>query len=288
MDSSSVGKSEGGTGKSIWANMFEHLLPTYVIDAKSPRLTDDPHLYDGVDDRTDVVVFDDCRRNLNFEFFLSQITRGLTVNPKGEKKFTIDPPKFIFTTNHAIRGSGNSFHRRQYIISFSNYYNGLRSPKDDFGNIFFYEWEGEQWNLFYNLMAQCVQLYLKYGLAHTGNDDSIIARKLRQEMGESFLDFADTYFASGSEFLNVKISIIPCFEHFVKEYPQQRKFANKTNFKQKLQYYAKYSGMDFNPPPNKKRIRSNSKEYFVISDGNYNHALCSDSKYDHFPLTQDF
>ena len=38
------GRSEGGTGKSIWAKMFKHVVPTVTISAKNPRLTEDQHL----------------------------------------------------------------------------------------------------------------------------------------------------------------------------------------------------------------------------------------------------
>ena len=42
---SEVGKSQGGSGKSIYATMFEKLLPTVVIDGKKRNISEDPHLY---------------------------------------------------------------------------------------------------------------------------------------------------------------------------------------------------------------------------------------------------
>ena len=36
---------------------------------------------------------------------------------------------------------------------------------EDFGLNFWSEWDGtEQWNLFYNFMSECLQLYLEIGL----------------------------------------------------------------------------------------------------------------------------
>ena len=76
------------------------------------------HLYENADERTQIILFDDVRVNFNFEFLFSQITTGLLINPKGEKRYKVDPPKFIVITNHALNGDGNSFDRRQYAISF--------------------------------------------------------------------------------------------------------------------------------------------------------------------------
>ena len=35
---------------------------------------------------------------------------------------------------------------------------------DDFGVLFFSEWDFTQWNLTWNMLANCIQLYLKFGV----------------------------------------------------------------------------------------------------------------------------
>ena len=82
----------------------------------------------------------------------------------------------------------------QWIIAFSDYYNDNFSPLDDFGQLFFDEWDFEQWNLFWNLLATCVQLYLKHGYVASPGE-RIEIRKLRQEMTEEFLSWAEEYFS---------------------------------------------------------------------------------------------
>lgn len=267
---SEVGRSEGGTGKSIWSTMFEKLVPTEVLDGKRPRLQDDPFIYENVDERTQVIVFDDCRVNLDFEFFLSQITRGVTVNPKGLKRFKIDAPKFIFSTNHAVNGEGNSFERRQYYISFSDYYNKHRTPADDLGRLMFHEWDWEQWNYFYNFMACCVQTYLRYPDLNTYTipSDDVRRRQLRQRMGEEFLEFMETWWADR---INQAVQKSWAMEEYFKLAPMERRFVKATTFKIKLQAYCEYTGLRLNPGT-EGRLRAHGEEFLVVADDKFNRA----------------
>lgn len=267
-----VGKAEGGTGKSIFCTMFKHIIPTHIIDGKSHSLTTDQFIYDGVNERTQAVVFDDCRVNLDFEFFFSQITNGITVNSKGEKKFKVGPKKMLFTTNNMINGEGNSFERRQYTIAFSNYYNSYRTPKDDLGRILFLEWDHEQWNLFYHYIAASTMAWLKYGFTMTIPKDNIVRRRVRQYIGEDFLEWADLFWDSSGEHRNNEVALSMCYNDFITAYPQQRKYINTRNFKRKVAEYCGYKGYDFNPQRHTftdQRIRKNGKEYLCVADDQY-------------------
>lgn len=279
-----VGKSQGGTGKSIYATMFEHLLPTEIIDAKKPRLQDDPHIYENVDERTAIIVFDDCRVNLDFEYFFSQITRGLDVNPKGQKRFKVQAPKFIFSTNHAMNGEGNSFARRQYLLAFSDYFNEHRTPADVFGQqLFSAEWDFDQWNLFYNFMATCIQVYLKYNdlNKYTIPSADIERRKLRQRIGENFLDFAETYFSDGGTpdkfdsdtptagFLNRPVNKDRLISDYLKAFPKERSFTNARLLKEKTRLYCVYKNLFFNPGAGSDgRLKNSGSEYILVADDN--------------------
>lgn len=270
---SEVGKSEGGTGKSLWAKMFQHIVPQIVIDGKKKNLEDDNHLYERVDERTKIILFDDVRVNFPFEFLFSQITTGILVNPKGEKSYNLPPPKFIIATNHMVNGEGNSFDRRQYSISFSDYYNAFRTVYDDFGHQLFHEWDNEQWNLFYNWMATCIQVYLKYDLKYTVPQDVIRKRKLRQDIGENFLEFVSLFFhtypdddGQKGKMLNKRIELVYLLNKYLDKYQAERRYMNGKRFKDKFKKYAKYSGLEYNPEKMGKRIMSNSKEYIMLAD----------------------
>lgn len=271
---SEVGKSQGGTGKSIWGKQFQHLFPVAIVDGKKKNIEDDNFIYEAVDERTGAIVFDDVRVNFNFEFLFSQITTGVTVNKKGQPQFTVDPPKFIVITNHALNGDGNSFQRRQYQISFSDFFNAHRTVSDHFGHQLFYDWDYTQWNLFYNWMATCIQHYLKYGLSFGSVSEELQRRKLRQLMGENFLDWASIVFDISRRddgipngiFLNQKVNKVFMTERYLEVYPNDRKYIDARSIKQRIQWYCEYTGLEFNPITKGERIKSNGKEYFIVAD----------------------
>lgn len=276
-----VGKSHGGTGKSIWAKQFEHLVPMEVIDGKKKNIEEDNHLYEEVDERTKIVLFDDVRVNFNFEFLFSHITTGVTVNPKGEKRYKIAPPKFVITTNHSLNGDDNSHDRRQYNISFSDYFNRARTVGDHYGHQFFHEWDFDQWNYFYNWLATCLQHYLKYRLVNVATDDILNRRRLRQTIGENFLNWATLVFdtrknqdgSSIGVFLNKRVEKKFLLDSYLEEYPRDSRFVDATKLKEKLQKYCEYARIDFNLPTQGERIKSNGKEYFIVSNEQYTQAM---------------
>lgn len=267
-----AGLSEGGTGKSIYGGMFEYLLRQFYIDGKSSKLTEDPFIFDGVDDRTDYILVDDCRPTLDFEFFLSKITKGVTANWKGMQKFLAGLIPFLFTTNHTIRGFDRSFLRRQYIIAFSDYFNQDRDPRKVLGHDLFDDWVGQheiQWDYFLNFMAHCLSLFIRYRLRSWAPDEEIVRRRLRGEIKEQWLDWFETHYYDGSPLVNVRRSIDDAIEHFLKTNPSHRNYTNKGVFKEKAKLFCRYAGYDYNLPGGKDgRIRNSDSniEYFIISN----------------------
>jgi hypothetical protein len=266
---SEVGSSNGGTGKSLWSKQFDHVVPSVIIDGKKKNIEEDNFLYSKVDERTQVIVFDDVRINFNFEMLFSHITTSIEVNRKGKDSYNLEPPKFIIPTNHSLRGDGASFTRRQYVISFSDYYNEHRRVDQDFGRQFFNEWEWEQWNYFYNWIALCLQTYLKHRLTFEINQDDIKKRKLRQAIGENFLDWAETNFAFNGDLVNMKIEKNYVRNKFLDLYPKEHRYINARHFTKKMKMYAEYAELDYNITAKGARLRSNGKEYYLISDDRF-------------------
>ena len=237
-------------------------------------------------EKTEIVFLDDVRANLDFEFFFPLITGKLTVNQKGNKKFTLSSektPKLIISTNHAINGEGASFKDRQFCIAFSDFYNEKHKPTDDFNTTFFDEWEYDQWNLFYNFMARCLQAFLKYGFINPP-DERLEKRRRRQLMGEEFLAWAEEYYspvdksdqdydtleeAMESSNLNIKITRKELHSNFCECFPRVRKWLTPPMFKNKMKSYCKYKGLIFNPSGENfiydgRDIKSGGKEYFIV------------------------
>lgn len=269
MVESEVGISNGGTGKSVYSLMVEKVVPTFVIDGQSPNVAKENHLYDGVDERTKVIVFDDCRVNFDINFLFSQITRGITVNPKFGKKFILPSPKIILNTNHAFNGEGNSFARRQFYVAFSDYYNEHRTPIEDFGHLLFDDWDHIQWNFFYNMIFIAIQSYFRYGLKYTIPVQNIENRKLRQNMGENFLEWATDNWNKAGFWLNNHVEKKFCYDSFISDFPNERKFVNLRTFKKKVIMFCAYSGLQFNIEKDGGQIKSGNNEYLCVSDRDY-------------------
>ncbi|MFZ4523264.1 MAG: CHC2 zinc finger domain-containing protein [Bacteroidales bacterium] len=290
---SEVGESNGRTGKSIVGFAIGEVIPQCYIGAKSKDLENDPFIFEEVSEKTDSIFLDDVRANIDFEFFFPIITGKLTVNSKGQKKYTLserDTPKMYLTTNHAINGSSSSFKDRQALVAFSDYYNEYFKPVDDFGINFFDEWDDRQWNLFYNFMADCLRLYFHaadqgWGYNHSGliqpPTDRLDQRRLRQFIGEDFLTWAGEYFnVEGPECINsmsvqnmnVPIPRAELYNDFLEKTPTQRKFITPHRFKKKMIAWCEYQLAKFNPQIQDKFGKSGGDhksggiEYFTIAN----------------------
>jgi len=276
-DESAVGRSQGGTGKSIWSSQFDFMMPTEVIDGKSKTIEDDKHVYELVDERTRLITFDDVRVNFNFEWLFSQITRGIVTNPKGQKRTRLLPPKFVINTNHAINGEGNSFKRRQYLLGFSDYYNEYRTPYDDYGYQLFQDWDYVEWNRYYNWIATTGMLYLRHRLDYTIPEEALEKRRLRQQIGEGFIEWATLVFDTEQDaagvrsgiYLNKKLERSWLYSKFLDQYPEEKRYTTNRLFKEKLQKYCEYAGLHFNPTTSGSRLKSNGKEYMIIGSKDF-------------------
>ncbi len=290
-----IGDSNGRTGKSIFGFAIGKAIPQTYIGAKSKDLTDDPFIWEEVSEKTDNIFLDDVRANIDFEFFFPVITGKITINTKGTKKFTLseqDTPKILLTTNHAINGESASFKDRQHLIAFSDYYNDNHKPIEDFGINFFDEWGQEQWNLFYNFIGRCLQLYFKaarlgWGLNGTGLIQGPIERlemrRLRQFIGEAYLTWADEYYGTGDDVesddikggnINIKIPRNELYNAFLDKNQNERKFVNPFKFKKKIMSYCLFRKLKFNPQRDQVEgkpgdDKAGGVEYFTIANAKY-------------------
>lgn len=263
---SEVGASNGRTGKSLFGRALEQVIPQAYIPAKNKKITEDNFLYGEVTEKTKNIFLDDVRANIDFEFFFPVISGKLKVNPKGGQPFTLDQedtPKLLLTTNHAINGEGSSFRDRQAFVAFSDWYNDIHKPIDDFGVNFFSEWEQDQWNLFYNLMATCIQLYfqsLRDGWAGKNKGivdppmESLEKRRLRQQIGEDFMTWAEVTFAvdtngkplDETSKIGQRNSRKELYDDFLNQHQHARKYVTASSFKKRMVYYCQYKGFHFN------------------------------------------
>jgi hypothetical protein len=271
---------------------LEQLVPTVTIPGKKRDLLDDKFLFEEVDQRTAVIFFDDVRQNFDFEFLFPYITGKFTLEKKGLGKMTLPREfvqKFYIATNHALNGEGSSFEDRQFMLGFSNWYNSKHKPIDDFKTMFFDEWDGKQWNLFYNFAAMALHFYFKYGLIDAPSE-KLLNRKLRQEIGEQFLDWAEEYFSNPAN-VNTQIYKDTLYQSskgetdniihgdgFVTKYPTQRRWTTIQVFKTKIKLYCQFKGYDYNPSKKGGDIKKGGKEFLEIFIPEEDYALLHQDK----------
>lgn len=282
---SEVGESNGRSGKSLIGELMRNVMPIAYIPGKRSDIFNDQFIWNDVQENTKLVFIDDVLQNFNFEFLFPNITGDWSVNYKGGRRITFpfpQSPKIYIATNHAIRGVGSSFTDRQWLLAFSDFYNDTHKPADDFGSLFFSEWDYEQWNLCWNLLANCIQLYLKFAIIQAPGE-RLEQRKLRQEIGETFISWADEYFSDSSH-LGVRLVRKELYDAFCNYDPAQRKFISTTAFKKKFVMFCEWKGFVFNPQKYDSRTglpyqvdkdgravvddKAGGIEYFTVGNGN--------------------
>lgn len=290
---SPVGDSQGRSGKSLMSKALEQMVKVVTIPGKGLDLVNDRFAFEQVTSQTRVITLDDLDMHFDFELLFPSITGGVQVNGKGKQRFTLEghqKPKFLLTTNHAILGSSGSFRDRQFKVAFSNYFDEDYKPEMEYGCQFFSEdWDQEQWNLFYNLMAECMELYLlaqkhKWGVAGSGliesPCDNLDKRLLRQTMTESFyqwmveylgIDEMDPQNVEGTH-LNQRIERPNMYESYKSKLSQKElAWMTPQKFYKHILDFCQYFGYELNPqyPRNAKGIptkrdTSGGLEFFTI------------------------
>jgi hypothetical protein len=180
---------EGGTGKGLFMNALGHMKKVVTIDGKSFTF-ERSFAYQLVSADTQILVFDDVKKNFDFERLFSVVTEGLTLEKKNKDAIKIPfskSPKIAITTNYAIKGAGNSFARRKWELELHQYYNKSFTPLDEFGKLMFGDWDEDDWCEFDNYMIGCLQGYLNTGLVKS----KFVNLKIRQLSAETCHDFIE-------------------------------------------------------------------------------------------------
>ena len=180
---------EGGTGKGVFMNALSHMKKLVTIDGKAFDFAKS-FAYQLVSADTQILCFDDVKKYFDFERLFSVVTEGLTLEKKNKDAIKIPfskSPKIAITTNYAIKGAGNSFQRRKWELELYQHYNKSFTPQDEFGRLFFGDWDDDEWCVFDNYMIQCLQLYLREGLVQS----EFVNLKIRQLSAETSHDFIE-------------------------------------------------------------------------------------------------
>jgi len=229
----------GGSGKGLFCNALSKMKKVASIDGKTFEFTKSfPYQTVGTD--TQLLVFDDVKKNFSFESLFSLITEGLTLEYKGQDAVKLPiskSPKILITTNYTIGGVGGSFERRKFEVEFSSYFNSKFTPLDEFNHMFFDDWDNAEWSRFDNYMINCCQFYLQNGLVK----NSFVNLELRKFIAETCKEFYDW---ANKETLpiGVRLPKDEIYDLLIKDSSDLGKWLRKRTLNKWLKIYADFHG----------------------------------------------
>lgn len=184
------GMACGGSGKNLMQMCLEYVRAVEYIDGKELDKKD-KFKFQNVTVDTQLVIIDDYEGDIK-ELF-TKVTGHFAIEKKGLKKTTVpfkESPKILVSSNNAPKGFSASFARRLHLLEFSNHYNDIHTPADEFGDSDFFgdDWGQDDFNMLYSFLFDCVQIYQKQGLMETSSLD-LKEKQLIHNTGRNFAEF---------------------------------------------------------------------------------------------------
>jgi hypothetical protein len=188
---------------------------------------------------TQILAFDDVKKNFDFEQLFMIVSEGITVNRKNKDEIFIPfnrSPKIVITTNYVISGAGGSHDRRRHEIEFFQYFNATNSPLKEYGRLLFDQWSTDDWSRFDNYMIKNLQMFLRNGLTNTISINAE-AKRFIQATSKDFFDFiSDNPLLLDVYYFNTEL-----LNQFQNEYNGYKEM-NPQKFSKWIAEYGKYKG----------------------------------------------
>lgn len=229
----------GGSGKGILCNALSKMKRVDILDGKIFD-SNKSFAYQTVGADSQILVFDDVRKNFGFENLFSLITEGITIEKKNKDAIHIPvskSPKIVITTNYTIGGVGGSHERRKFEIELSAHFGAHHTPFDEFNKMLFDDWDLKEWQKFDNFMIWCIQQYLDLGLVKYEHQN-LKKRKYIKQTSFEFTEWVEDGNLPTNERLDKKL----LFDNFIEEYPDFKKWLTRKKFAMWLDLRAEYDG----------------------------------------------
>lgn len=248
---------EGGTGKGLIVQGLRQIRRVAILDGKAHD-ENKSFPYQTVNQDTEILVFDDVKKNFDFEAKFSLVTEGITLERKGKDaiKLTVEEsPKMVISTNYIIKGDGNSHNRRRHEVEIAQYYNSQRTPYSEFGRQLFDDWSQDDYLRFDNYMMRCLQNYMRTGLLAQDSDNAKL-KKVIMTTAQEFIEFMND-----KELFPRRTRVIKqkAYHDFLEQFPDFKKWLSSRVFVRWVKIYADYAGMKY------EEGKSNDR-WFLISD----------------------
>ncbi len=240
----------GGRGKSLIIRAVEQVKKT-LIKGGNEFKGDYIHRFADLDRANKVYVIDDVPASFKYDDLYTNIAGDISCERKGKAAETIsfkDAPKFVITTNWAVRydDEATSTNRRFIEFQLTDFFNINNTPMDVFEHNFFESWDGIEWNNFYNFVFACVANYIKNGLTAPickKNDDNFRAYFNNDSILQEFERIFSELTEKQNEF---KVNdFLTLYKHPNNELRFDNLFTHK-NLKKLIDVYIKYNNLKIN------------------------------------------
>jgi len=272
-----IGQSSGRSGKSVLCKGLSYTRPRFYIDGRRKDITNKTDfIYDGYTRFHNIIEVDDLNEFADFDFFYAQITGNREVNSKHISKQILPfdcSGKMIISSNYELRKVDSSTIARILNTAVSDYYHvktrfndykETRSPKSKFGRLLYDDFTDEDWGKFYNFMAYCIQITMRFDKIQPPMEN-LEKRQLRRLMtnggskNEEFYNWANQYFTISPDprpelspcdvgYFNVPFRRDSAFENFKLTLSSSQVNGYTNNqFKSNLIHWCEYHGYELNP-----------------------------------------
>jgi len=261
------GKSNGGTGKSTYADLLETVrrvcrIPGGEFEKKGEKVASNFQTF--VDTEHQLVLIDDLKRDIEGEEFKNLAT-DMTVKTLYHNRYVIPRervPKFFITTNQELDVDNPSVYRRLYSSYTSSFYHPENfegsmapySPEDRFKKDFVLQATEHEYNAIRNLMLQFCQFYLQHQevilTPHTKEDNN---RYLTNTIKDAaFVKWANEFFSKEWHFgrpIALRDMALSYLDFRMDDTPTEILIENTgTKMRPWIVEYCKKYGFIYNPP----------------------------------------
>ena len=253
-DSQGSELAEGRTGKSMVGVAVNQIKDLCEIPGKDFD-PNKPFKFQRVSITTQVVFFNDVKKEFKIESLYNAITDGIVVERKNLQPFPVKS-KILISSNKTLTIDGASSRDRVVEFELSDYYKEGFGPDRLFAEelygagtkerIWFFsqDWNRDEWIEFDNFMTHCLSLYFKYGGIKEVPPKNLLKRKLLNETKEKFVEFMSEKFDTDELLHDKEYNKKTLHEEFMNEYPEfkeDRFLKKQTSFTKFLHKYAKYT-----------------------------------------------
>lgn len=145
--------------KKIFSGIVVPIMKIHWVDASDSNIEKDTYLFSDLAEDTDIITYVDCSDEIPLGWFFNQISHGIRVEAKGEEMKILPPKKLQLITEREPQSKSET--HRFFDIKLSEILD--QDGFDYLGRLLDSRWDKSQWNLYYNLAAHAIQLYMKFG-----------------------------------------------------------------------------------------------------------------------------